>query len=187
MDRPSFTHRFIIPVVKLLLITGGSFAVYTLAISLKPSAVRNVLCYIFGLTFFISLVFGAVYVYIAASRRGARTGEKIIAGLVGPFLWSTKEVLVVSSIYSLGEGIYYYLNPVNFLLFSLVLAEMGVAEVMCRRLEKTRPEGQSSPLPAILAMVLGLGSIAFMFAWELGVHHFYIFQQGYKAFFGFGL
>jgi len=25
-----------------------------------------------------------------------------------------------------------------------------------------------------------------MFAWDLGVHHFYIFQEGFKALFGTG-
>jgi hypothetical protein len=188
MERPGFADRFLKPVTALLLVSGGSYAVYSMAISSAPPLLHDILCYIFGLLFLLSLVFGVFYVYPAACRRGASALEKVSAGLACPILWVAKEAVAVGRIYSLPEGLFYTLNPVHFLLFSLVAAEMGLAEIYCRRrLRKMGQQEGSGLLPAVLALVLGLGSMVFMFAWDLGVHHFYLFQEGYKVLFGYGL
>ena len=188
MERPGFAERFLKPVTVLLTFAAGSYVAYSLAISCASLFWHNLLCYAFGLLFFLILIFGVFYVYPAACRRGASALEKVSAGLACPVLWVAKEAVAVGRIYSLPEGLFYTLNPVHFLLFSLVAAEMGAAEIYCRRrLRKMGQQEGSGLLPAVLALVLGLGSVVFMFAWDLGVHHFYLFQEGYKVLFGYGL
>jgi hypothetical protein len=96
-------------------------------------------------------------------------------------------VAVIGSVYTVPEALYYYLNPVHLLLLGAVVAEMGVAELLVRR--RLRAAGSVQrviTVPAVAAVVLGVFWVAFMFLWDLGVHHFYIFQEGFKALFGFG-
>jgi len=80
------------------------------------------------------------------------------------------------------EALYYYLNPVHLLLLGAVVAEMGTAEILARRrLKRHGTVRRAFTAGAVAAVVLGLGWVIFMFAWDLGVHHFYIFQEGFTA------
>jgi hypothetical protein len=64
---------------------------------------------------------------------------------------------------------------------------MGAAEILGRhRLRKGRAAKPVFSAGPVSAVVLALAWIVVMFAWGLGVHHFYIFQEGFKALFGFG-
>ena len=188
MVKGSFTKRFVRPAAEVLIVMAVSFIVYNISWRIENRFLHDGLAYVFGVIYFSSLAFGTLYVYRQAFFRGAGPAERILCSLINPFIWSTKEVVVLTGIYTLGESLYFYLNPVNVLLYSGVLAQIGLSEILCRR--KMKRSGQPVrvvTVPAAAALILGLSSVVLMFAWELGVHHFYIFQEGYKALFGYGV
>ena len=188
MIQSSFSRRFLLPAGTLLLIMASSLVAYKMAWQIEQPFWHAAVSHVFGILFFLCLGFGALYVYQLAYHFGSGPGERILCSLVNPFIWSTKEVLVLTGIYTIGEAAYFYLNPVNVLLYSAVLAEIGLAEMLCRRRRKRLGERIGAlSFPALLALLLGLASVVFVFAWDLGVNHFYYFQEGFKALFGYGV
>ncbi|MBN2225529.1 MAG: hypothetical protein JW765_12700 [Deltaproteobacteria bacterium] len=187
MDKKGFLKRFVGPVLLVFIVMALSWAAYILSPGISNFLLFQIAAILSGVALFISLSFGALYVYSVSYLRGAGPVERVIAALVNPIIWMTKEVAVVGSIYTVPEALFYYLNPVHLLLIGAVVAEMGAAELLIRRRLKRDGTVKRVLVPgAVSAVVIGLGWIAFMFIWDLGVHHFYIFQEGFKALFGFG-
>ncbi len=187
MENRGFLKRFVGPVLLIFIIMALSWAAYMLSPGIPDFSLFQIVAVVSGIVLFISLGFGALYVYPVSYLRGAGLGERIIAVLINPLIWMTKEVAVVGSIYSIPEALYYYLNPVNLLLIGGVVAQMGVAELFVRRRLKRSGVIKRVVTPgAVLAVGIGLFWVAFMFVWDLGVHHFYIFQEGFTVLFGLG-
>lgn len=187
MERKGFLKRFVGPVLFVCIVMCLSWATYMLAPRIPSFALFQIVAIVSGVVLFVSLGLGAFYVYYVSSMRGGSLPERIIGALVNPVIWMTKEVFVVGSVYALREALYYYLNPVHLLLLGAVLAEMGLAELLVgRKLRATRPASRTVSVSAAAAVFIGVAWIAVMFLWDLGVHHFYIFQEGFKALFGFG-
>lgn len=187
MERKGFRKRFAGPVLFVCIVMCLSWAVYMLAPRIPSFALFQIIAIVSGVVLFISLGLGALYIYYVSYVRGASLTERIIGALVNPVIWMTKEVFVVGSVYAFNEALYYYLNPVHLLLLGAVVAEMGLAELLAgRKLKAARPVSRTVSVPAVAAVILGAAWVAFMFVWDLGVHHFYIFQEGFKALFGFG-
>ena len=187
MERKGFLKRFLGPVFFVFIVVSLSWAAYMLSPRIPSFALFQTVAIASGIVLFIGLGLGALYVYYVSYVRGAGFLERVIAALLNPLIWMTKEVAVIGSVYTVPEALYYYLNPVHLLLLGAVVAEMGVAELLVRR--RLRAAGSVQrviTVPAVAAVVLGVFWVAFMFLWDLGVHHFYIFQEGFKALFGFG-
>jgi hypothetical protein len=188
MSQGGFFHRVLSPVLRLFVVMAVSYTVYKLSWRIEQPFLHNWLAHVFGILFFLCLGFGTFYVYRQTYFRGAGPGERILACFTNPLIWVAKEVMVLTGIYTIGESLYFILNPVNILLYSAVVAEIGLASLITRR--KARKMGldvPSSRLPAAAALILGLASVIFPFAWEMGVNHFYVFQEGFKALFGYGV
>jgi hypothetical protein len=187
MKRMGFLKRFVSPVLSVFIVMSLSWAVYMLSPRIPCFTLFQIVAIVSGIVLFVSLGLGALYVYYVSYVRGAGLTERIIAALINPLIWTTKEVAVIGSIYTVPEALYYYLNPVNLLLMGAAVAEMGAAELLVRR--RLKVDGSLSrviTVPAVAAIAIGIAWVAFMFLWDLGVHHFYIFQEGFKALFGFG-
>lgn len=188
MAQGGFFRRVLPPVVRLFVVMAVSYTVYMLSWRIEQPFLHYWVAQVSGILFFVSLGFGTFYVYRQTYFRGSGPGERILACFINPLAWVAKEVIVLTGIYSIGESLYFIVNPVNILLYSAVIAEIGLASLLTRR--KARKLGYdvpSSKLPALAALVLGLASVIFPFVWGLGVHHFYVFQEGYKALFGYGV
>ena len=134
MDKKGFLKRFVGPVLLVFVIMSISWACYMLAPRLPGFALFQIIAIVSGIVLFISLGFGALYVYYASYVRRAGPGERIIAALINPFIWMTKEVAVVGSIYPAGEALYYYLNPVQLLLVGAVVAQVTLSRMHDREL-----------------------------------------------------
>jgi hypothetical protein len=187
MEKEGFLKRFISPVLLVFIVMTLSWAVYMLSPGIPNYTVFKTVAVVSGIALFISLGLGALYVYWVSYLRGAGPAERLVAAFINPVIWMTKEVVVVGTIYRLPEALYYYLNPVHLLLIGAVVAEIGLADLIVRRRLKREGAAVRVLTPgAISAVVIGLGWIAFMFIWDLGVHHFYIFQEGFEALFGLG-
>ena len=142
---------------------------------------------LFGTTYFISIAFGALYVYTTAYVRGASLPERFLASFITPLGWLTKEVFVLTASHPFSECLYWYFNPLNLWLAFFVLFEMGAATLIVRAVLKRRGEEvkivTAAPVAAILASLL---FIVFLFAWGKGENVYVIFLEGYRFLFGSG-
>ena len=188
MEKQAFTKRFIVPAAKLCAVMTLSYAIYRLSWQIENDHIHRILSHVFAIILFVSLGFGTFYVYPTSFFRGAGSAERILISIINPFIWSTKEVFVLSGVYTLGESLYFYLSPTNVLLYSGVMAQIGLCEILCRkRLAGHGVSVKIFSVPATAALLLGLASVVLIFAWDLGVHHFYIFQEGFKAIWTYGI
>jgi hypothetical protein len=155
---------------------------------LKNHTLFQILSASSGILILLTLWFGTFYIYIVAYLRGASVLERIIACFIPAFLWATKESIILAGVYSVPEALYFLFSVVNQWLVSTIIAEMGLSELICRRAAKKRGvQLKRGPAVAILAMVLGIGNFLFILFWDVGVNHFYIFMNGYRALFYSGM
>jgi hypothetical protein len=187
MEKKSFPKRFISPVAVVLATMVGSGVIYFhLAWRLgSDSFLGPVASTVSAWLLFISIGFGASYIYATSYYRGAGVAERIAACLITPIIWNLKEMVRVSEFFTFGETLYHGLNTVFLLAIFGALGQMGLCELICRwRLGKSgdRPVKVFSPIP-VIAICVGLAALYICLLWGFGVHFFYIYIDGYKAIF----
>jgi hypothetical protein len=169
----------------VLVIMAASAILYNQAWRIDNDTIHQLTAYIAGLVLFASIGYGPLYVYPTAFFRGASLGERVLASLVTPLVWNLKEVVRVSEVFTWGESLYYGLNPIFLLCLSVATVQMGVCEMVCRWLRNRRiQESARIVTPAsLIAVIAGLAGVGLFIGWDMGVHWFYIYQEGYKALF----
>jgi hypothetical protein len=185
IEKKSFVQRFIVPSGIVLLTMIISLFVYYNAWRIDNDSLHWIVAYIFGLLLFISIGFGSLLVYPLMFFRGASGGERVLGSLITPIIWSIKELVRVSEFFTLGESLYYGLSSIFLLIFLGNLGLMGIVELICRRRIQKRIDPATrviTPLP-VIAILIGLLALYIIFIWGVGVHWFYIYQEGYKALF----
>ncbi len=188
MKKQNFNRRFLYPVLIIFAIMAVSFICYYGARSIENQTLYRIIAKIFGTTYFLSVAFGTLYVYTATYIRGASRGERILASVINPFIWATKECCMQLPIYSIAESLYYYLNPLNLWLLFLVILEMGIGTLIARRMLKNRGEDLRVITPASIALItVSLFLVIFAYAWGKGENFFVIFLEGYRVLFGTGI
>jgi hypothetical protein len=188
MEKKSFYKRFIAPQLTVVIIMALSFLVYHYSHMLKNYVLFQVLSAASGILILLTLWFGTFYIYILGYFRGASLLERIVACFIPAFLWATKETIILAGVYSVPEALYFYLSVVDQWLVTVIIAEMGLSHLICRRGARKRGiEPKGKPILAILALVLGIGNFLFILLWDVGVNHFYIFMNGYRALFYSGI
>ncbi len=171
----------------LFIITSVSFILYKYSIFLNPQWLYEWTAGISGICLFLCIGFGALYVYISLYREGASLTRKIIASYTVPLLWATKEVIRVYVAFTFFESLYFYLSPLIIGVFCGVISEMGLAELICRKMYQSQgTQANKSPVIPVCAFIGGLSVIVFIFAWGNGENTFYIFLRGFSALFGSG-
>ncbi|MBN1573104.1 MAG: hypothetical protein JW984_07910 [Deltaproteobacteria bacterium] len=188
MEKKSFYKRFISPQLTVIIIMAISFLVYHYSHMLKNYTLFQILSTSSGILIMLTLWFGTFYIYSLAYLRGASLFERIVACFIPAFLWATKESIIMAGIYSVPEAIYFYLSVVDQWLVSTMIAEMGISELLLRRAARKRGVvHKRGPAVAIIAIVIGIGNFLFTLLWDVGVNHFYIFMDGYRAIFCSGM
>ncbi len=188
MKKQSFTRRFLLPVSLLFATMSVSWAIYNIAWRIDNRILHQTLAAISGTLLFLSVTFGALFIYPATYFRGASLKERIAACLVNPLIWMTKENLRLYISFSFAESMYYYLNPLNVWLLLGVVAQMGLAETLCRwRAARRKEETKILSPGALAAFVFGLLMAILFFAWGQGEGAYVIFLSGYRKIFGSGL
>jgi hypothetical protein len=188
MEKQNFSRRFLFPVIVVFIVMAISFLVYYGSRSIESQNVFMILARISGTTFFLAVAFGSIFVYTVSYIRGAPLGERILASVVNPFIWATKECIKQLEMYSVAESLYYYFNPLNFWLLCLMVLEMGIATLVARWILKRRGEGIRIATAAPLLVIAGsLFVVIFVYAWGKGENVYVIFLKGYRLFFGTGV
>lgn len=180
--------RVIVPVLSVFIVMSVSWAGYFGSRHLGGGLLQSWMATFFGTTYFLSIAFGALYVFAAARVRGAGFWACMVAALINPFVWMTKEVLRLAESHPFLESLYWYLNPLDLWLLSFVIMEMGLATLMARAIFKKRDEGvrifTTGPVVTILGSLVFAVSI---YAWGEGENIYVFFLKGYRLLFGYGL
>ena len=184
-SRPSFFKRVISPAGIPLLTLILSWIVYENTWRTDIIWLRQGLSFVSGVVMFMSIGLGPLLVYPMAFSRKAGPAERVAACLITPILWDLKEIIRVTEFFTLGESIYYGFNPLFLGLMAASLFQIGLMETLCRW-RKMRGDSTMRSLvwraPAV-AMFLGLAGVFVFLVWGMGVHWFYLYQEGYKVLF----
>lgn len=187
MDRGSFASRVAFPVLIVAGIAFVSGIIYFTSGEMERSMLHTVIASLSGLAYFLAISFGPLYVFAATRLRGSSIPESVLASSVTPFLWMTKEVLVLTGSHPFLECLYWYLNPLNIWLAILMVAEFGAAALIVRS-KKKRTGAVAGSLLAPVALIAGsLTVFALMYAWGRGENLYVIFLEGYRVLFGSGV
>jgi len=180
--------RVFIPVLSVFVVMSVSYAGYFGSRHLEGGLVQQWMACFFGITYFISIAFGTLYVFTSVRLRGASLSQCILASLVNPLVWMTKEVLRLMESHPFLESLYWYFNPLDIWLLSFVIMEMGLATLMVRNILKQR--GEAVRVFTFGPVLTVLGSLIFavsVYAWGEGENVYVYFLEGYRLLFGYGL
>ena len=188
MSETSINKLTIYPILFLLIVAAVSFLGYFGSRHVPSDTIHQLMAKVFGTTYFLSVAFGTLYIFTTAYVRGVSLPGRILAAFVVPFLWMSKEVYRLTESHPLAECLYWYFNPLNVWLVSLMVLEMGIATLIARAILKRRGPPLKVVTPAPLAVILG--SLVFVisaYAWGQGENIYVIFLNGYRFFFGYGI
>ncbi len=188
VTRAGFRERFATPVLIVFCVMTLSWGVYNLSWRLESATLHRLLAGVSGTFLFLSVACGTLFVYSVAWLRGASLGERVLASLINPLLWATKECFRLCISFSLLESLYYYLNPLNIWLAFGVAAEMALAEMLCR--QRSRRLGSTLRVlhpAAVSVFVVSLSLVVGLYAWGEGENVYTLFLEGYRALFGPGV
>lgn len=176
------------PVISVLVVAVVSYLGYFGSRSVSSESIHQPMALIFGSAYFLSVAFGALYIYVLAYVGGVSLPGRILASFIVPLIWMSKEVLRLTESHPVVECFYWYFNPLNIWLTSLVVLEMGVGTLIARAILKRR--GQQLKVVTAAPIAVILGSLTFVisaYAWGKGENLYVIFLSGYRFFFGAGI
>ena len=143
---------------------------------------------LFGTTYFLAVAFETLYIYTAAYLQKRSLPVRISLCLINPFIWMTKEVLWLTQAHPIEQCLYWYLNPLNIWLLSLMIFEMGVATLIGRSIQKRA--GNSSVVFTRGPVMTVFGALAFViaaYAWGKGENLYVLFLEGFRVLYGAGI
>jgi hypothetical protein len=183
--KASITKRMIVPALPVMIMMLVSWFAYEYAWRIDSAVIHRGLAFAAGILLFAVIAFGPMLVYPMAYFRGAVVGERILACMITPIFWNVKEVVRVTEYFTVGESLYYGLNPLFLGLLAVVLFQIGLAEIICRRRLQKRDKISLLVFrpAAVVAMVVGAAGVFIFNLWGMGVHWFYVYQEGYNALF----
>ena len=182
--RQGLARRMFIPAFVLLVVAAVSLALYKNFWQFNLPHIQKAAAFIFGPAAFVTIGCGSIVVYPICRLRGASVAEAFAASMITPLAWILKEVVRVSEFFSWGESLYYGLSSSLLLAIAANIGFMGLGEMIHRRRLKKRGRAGAvvTPVP-IAAVVFALAALYVILIWGVGVHWFYIYQEGYKAIF----
>jgi len=188
MDKQHFTQRILYPVLSILAVMAISFSAYYGSPLIENSSLQHFMAKTFGTIYFMSISFGTLYVFTIGYIRGASLFERIISSFICPLFWMTKEVFLLTTSHPLIESLYWYFNPLNVWLISLMVMEMGISTLIARSIIK-RKETNHQILSAgpVITVMAGLGFAVSVYAWGQGENIYVLFLEGYRHIFGAGV
>ena len=184
MPKNSFKKRFLTPVAIVLAVMIGSRIVYFNSCLIDNDTVYQYVAIVSGLVHFFSIGFGTLFIYPKAYFNGADRMERMIACLITPVVWNFFEIFKMSKVFPFLESLYYGLNSLAILTFTMTFPLMGICEMVCRYVEKRKGGTMKIITPAPVLSIIVLLVVTYITAiWGNGAHWFYIFMNGYIALF----
>ena len=176
------------PLLTVFLVALLSYLVYYGSRLIGYQPLHQALAAIFGAIYFVSIFFGALYIYTYGYVRGASLPFRILASSLIPLLWMTKDVLVMTESHPFLECLYWYFNPLSVWMVCLLAIEMWVGTLLARYILKRRGQAiQVVSVAPVAAIVIGGLVFGGIFAWGQGDNLFAIYLDGYRMLFGSGI
>ena len=184
MEKQRMVKRFLAPMAILLSVMIGSRIIYFNSSLIDNHTVYQFVAIVSGLIHFFSIGFGTLYIYPVTYFNGAGKIERIVACLITPLVWNFLEIFKMAEVFPFMESLYYGLNSLAILTFTMTFALMGICEMVCRYAEKRKGGTMRIITPAPVLSIIVLLVVTYITAiWGNGVHWFYIFMNGYIALF----
>jgi hypothetical protein len=176
------------PLLAVLLVALISYLIYHGSRRIENQSVHQALSFLFGAIYFLSIFFGPLYIYTYGHLHGVSLPGRVVTSSLIPFLWMTKDVILLTESHPFLECLYWYFNPLSVWMVCLLAIEMGLGTLIARYLLKRRGESikvvSFGPVAAIVIGGLVFGGI---FAWGQGENLFSVYLDGYRLFFGSGV
>jgi hypothetical protein len=187
MGEDGALRKTVAPILSVLILALISYLVYFGSRQIGNQLLRQILAAGFGTLYFVSIFFGALYIYTVTYLRGVPLSGRLIASLLIPFLWMTKDVVVMMESHPFLESLYWYLNPLYIWLACLLAVETGLGTLLARYIlvRRGQPTKVITAAP-IAAIVIGIVVFGGIFAWGQGENLFSIYLDGYRLLFGSG-
>ncbi len=181
-------RRIVVPLLSVLILALISYLVYFGSRRFENQVLHQILAAGFGTLYFVSIFFGPSYIYTVTYVQGIPLSGRLLASCLIPFLWMTKDVLVMMESHPFLESLYWYLNPMYIWLACLLAIEMGLGTLLARYVLVRRGQPiqviTAAPIAAILIGIVVFGGI---YAWGQGENLFSIYLDGYRLLFGSGV
>jgi hypothetical protein len=175
------------PVLILFFLALVSYLIYYGSRLVGNQVIHQALAAVFGTIYFVTIFFGALYVYTDCYVRDVPLGLRIVASSLVPFLWMTKDVLVMMGAHPIVESLYWYFNPLSVWVVCLLSIEMGLGTLIGRTILKRRGrEIKIVTLGPLAAIIIGAAAFGGIFAWGQGENLYVLYLKGYRLFFGSG-
>jgi hypothetical protein len=175
------------PVLFVLFLAAGSYLVYYGSRAIESPLIHQILAALFGALYFVSIFFGPLYIYTYAYPRAVSPPGRILASTLIPFLWMTKDVLVLTESHPFLECLYWYLNPMYIWMACLLAIEMGLGTLLARyRLKRRDHAVQVVTFGPVAAIAAGTLVFVGIYAWGQGENLFSLYLDGYRLLFGSG-
>jgi hypothetical protein len=138
-----------------------------------------------GLVYAVCILFSPFFIYLADYLRGRSRQARLLSAGAIPFLWMTKDVLVLTTSHPLLECLYWYINPMFIFYSCLLCIEIGLAVLLGRGLLSRRGEEQDMVSPAAVALI-GAAALVMItiYNWGQGENLHSIYLEGYRHIFG---
>jgi hypothetical protein len=181
-------RRIVSPLLSVLILALISYLVYFGSRRIVNQSLRQILAAGFGTLYFVSIFFGPLYIYTTTYLRGVPLSGRLLASCLIPFLWMTKDVLVLMESHPFLECLYWYLNPMYIWLVCLLAIEMGLGTLLARYILVRRGRSlQVISAAPIAAIVIGIVVFGGIYAWGQGENLFSVYLDGYRLLFGSGV
>jgi hypothetical protein len=176
------------PLLVVFLIALMSYLIYYGSRRIENQPAHQILAFLFGTIYFLSVFFGPLYIYTYGYLHGVSLPGRIVASSLIPFLWMTKDVINLTESHPFLECLYWYFNPLSVWMVCLLAIEMGLGTLIARYLLKRRGESlKVVSVGPVAAIVLGGLVFGGIFAWGQGENLFSIYLDGYRLLFGSGV
>jgi hypothetical protein len=188
MEKPASRPSIWKPVLLVFLVALASYLIYYGSRLIESQAIHQPLAAASGLVYFVTIFFGPLYVYTDGYVRGVPLGLRIVAASLVPFLWMTKDVLVLMGSHPIAESLYWYFNPLSVWMVCLVAVEMGLGTLTGRYIMKHRGRAiRVVTFGPLAAIIIGGAVFGGIFAWGQGENLYSLYLDGYRLLFGSGM
>ncbi len=176
MQNSSIKKRAVIPVGIILLITGITSVIYEYSWEFKDNEILYLLSSITTVLLFLSIFFSVFFIYPITFFRGAGIKERIFFSLIPLLVWMIKEIIRMTTVFSVGESLYFGFNPLFIFLILVTFFQMGISDFLCRVVLKKRSKEPvkifQKPTAILLFGSLVLLFLFLVFIWKFGIFYF---------------
>lgn len=188
MSLRSFKPRSFYPVLPVLILAIVSHIGYYGGSRLENDSLHHLAAILFGPLYFVAVALGPGYVFTRMSVEGANLAQRIVASFFVPFVWMTKEVLLLTDSFPISQALYFYFSPIHFWLILFSIFQMGIATLIARLILKMKGDDLSIiTRPPLFVIAGSLASVISLYAWGKGENIYVIYLAFYRVLFGSGI